>query len=78
MHKKVCKKCWQKACEMVIYTSSQREILKRERKESRKGESEKVWKKSQKTFKKVLTKEKECDILFELSSREGEQLDLEN
>ena len=60
-----------------IYKLSTRD-KRRERKRSRKSESEKDLKKIKKTFKKVLTKRKECDILFELSSREGERLDLEN
>ena len=60
-----------------IYKLSAREKL-RERKKSRKAERKKDLKKIEKTFKKVLTKEKECDILFELSSREGQRLDLEN
>ena len=35
-------------------------------------------KKREKSFEKVLTKREEYDILFELSSREGKRLDLEN
>ena len=60
----------ERVCDILLKLSTS-ENFKRERKESRKEESEKIWKKSQKTFKKVLTKEKECDILFKLSSREG-------
>ena len=44
--------------------------LERERKER--------LKKLEKSLKKVLTKRRVCDILFELSSREGKQMDLEN
>ena len=53
-----------------IYKLSTRD-KRRERKRSRKSESEKDLKKIKKTFKKVLTKRKEYDILFKLSSREG-------
>ena len=62
---------------MVIYTSFQRE-RNSESEKSQEKEKEKEFKKTQKTFEKVLTKRKEYDILFELSSREGKRLDLEN
>ena len=60
-----------------IYKLSTRDTQERA-KRVKKSRKQKDLKKSQKTFKKVLTKEKECDILFELSSREGKRLDLEN
>ena len=73
MTKKVCKKCWQKACEVIIYTSSQRE-RNSESEKSQEKPKEKRFEKNLKNFqKKVLTKEKECDILLKLSSREGSE-----
>ena len=54
---------------MIIYTSSQGEIPK-ERKKSMTERKKKILKKIEKTFTKVLTRERVCDILFELSSRE--------
>ena len=62
---------------MIIYTSSQGKTRK-EFEKSQESLKEKRFEKNQKTFKKVLTKEREYDILFELSSREGQRLDLEN
>ena len=56
----------------MIYSSSCLRV--RTSRESEKGQEklkEKRLKKSQKTFKKVLTNRKEYDILFKLSSREG-------
>ncbi len=35
-------------------------------------------KKAKKSLEKVLTREKECDILFRLSRKSGAALDLEN
>ena len=62
---------------MIIYTSSQRE-KNSESEKSQESLKEKKIGKILKTFKKVLTKAREYDILFELSSREGQRLDLEN
>ena len=60
-----------------IYKLSARDTQESEKK-VKKSWKKKDLKKIKKTFKKVLTNEEECDILFELSSREGERLDLEN
>ena len=57
MHKKVCKKCWQKACEMIIYTSSQGKTRK-EREKSQEKLKEKKIEKILKNFQKSIDKEK--------------------
>ena len=63
---------------MIIYTSFQRERNSESEKSQEKVKEKRFGKNLKKTFKKVLTKRKEYDILFELSSREGKRLDLEN
>ena len=63
---------------MIIYTSFQRERNSESEKGQEKEKEKRFQKNLKKTFKKVLTKAGEYDILFELSSREGKQMDLEN
>ena len=57
MHKKVCKKCWQKACEVIIYTSSQRERNSESEKGQEKAKEKKI-EKILKNFQKSIDKEK--------------------
>ena len=57
MHKKVCKKCWQKRIEVVIYTSSQGKARK-EREKSQETVKEKDFKKILKNFQKSIDKER--------------------
>ena len=65
MYKKVCKKCWQKACEVIIYTSSQRE----RNSESEKGQEKLKEKKIEKNLKKLSKKywQTEKSMIYSLS-----------
>ena len=57
MHKKVCKKCWQKGIEVIIYTSSQGKTLK-EREKRQETVKEKRVEKILKNFQKSIDKER--------------------
>ena len=57
MYKKVCKKCWQKRFEVIIYTSFQRE-RNSESEKSQESLKEKDFKKILKNFQKSIDKEK--------------------
>ena len=63
----------------MIYKLSERTANKsksqrvRKRKQRSNGEHKNVEKKSWKSLKKYLTNEKDCDILYKLSAREGSE-----